>query len=193
MDAAGFETAHLVGNSLGGWIVLELAARGRARSVSALAPAGGWDPGNRWAAGQLLAARRPAAAPLADEAAGPRPRRPAARPLARPRRRSSPTRPRSPPGWRRADPRRRRLPGGDAAAARVEGERLPGPRPRSTAPCGSPGGRRTTCCPYKHVSARFRSQLPQASGWTSPARGTCPQIDHPEATAELILAVSDRG
>lgn len=41
MDAAGFETAHLVGNSLGGWIVLELAARGRARSVTALAPAGG--------------------------------------------------------------------------------------------------------------------------------------------------------
>ena len=31
MDAAGFPTAHLVGNSLGGWIALELAARGRAR------------------------------------------------------------------------------------------------------------------------------------------------------------------
>jgi pimeloyl-ACP methyl ester carboxylesterase len=43
MDAAGFETAHLVGNSLGGWTAIELAARGRARSVTALAPAGGWE------------------------------------------------------------------------------------------------------------------------------------------------------
>jgi len=46
MDAAGFETAHLVGNSLGGYLALQLAARGRARSVVALAPAGGWAPGD---------------------------------------------------------------------------------------------------------------------------------------------------
>src|SRR5947207_12622830 len=31
MDEAGFELAHLVGNSLGGWIALQLPARGRAR------------------------------------------------------------------------------------------------------------------------------------------------------------------
>jgi len=46
MDEAGFETAHLVGNSLGGFVALQLAARGRARSVSALAPAGGWVEGD---------------------------------------------------------------------------------------------------------------------------------------------------
>ena len=40
MDAAGFSTAHLAGNSLGGWIVLELARRGRARTVTAISPAG---------------------------------------------------------------------------------------------------------------------------------------------------------
>jgi pimeloyl-ACP methyl ester carboxylesterase len=39
----GWGTAHLVGNSLGGWIALELAARGRARSVTAIAPGGMWD------------------------------------------------------------------------------------------------------------------------------------------------------
>jgi pimeloyl-ACP methyl ester carboxylesterase len=44
MDAAGFETAHLVGNSLGGYVALQLAARRRARTVVALAPAGGWAP-----------------------------------------------------------------------------------------------------------------------------------------------------
>jgi pimeloyl-ACP methyl ester carboxylesterase len=42
LDEAGIETAHLAGNSLGGFVALQLAARGRARSVVALAPAGGW-------------------------------------------------------------------------------------------------------------------------------------------------------
>ena len=44
MDDAGFETAHIAGNSLGGFVALQLAERGRARSVVALAPAGGWAP-----------------------------------------------------------------------------------------------------------------------------------------------------
>src|SRR3954469_7557553 len=46
MDDAGFETAHIAGNSLGGYLALQLAARGRARSVVALAPGGGWAPGD---------------------------------------------------------------------------------------------------------------------------------------------------
>ena len=46
MDANGIERAHLVGCSLGGYIALQLAARGRAKSVVALAPAGGWAPGD---------------------------------------------------------------------------------------------------------------------------------------------------
>jgi pimeloyl-ACP methyl ester carboxylesterase len=44
MDAAGWTEAHLVGNSVGVWISFELARRGRARSVLALSPAGGWTP-----------------------------------------------------------------------------------------------------------------------------------------------------
>jgi len=43
MDEAGFETARIAGNSLGGYVALQLAERGRAESVVALAPAGGWD------------------------------------------------------------------------------------------------------------------------------------------------------
>lgn len=46
MDAAGIDKAHLVGCSLGGYIALQLAARGRAETVVALAPAGGWAPGD---------------------------------------------------------------------------------------------------------------------------------------------------
>ena len=46
MDEMGWDTAHIVGNSLGGVIGLRLAAAGRARSVTALSPAGqmvGWE------------------------------------------------------------------------------------------------------------------------------------------------------
>jgi pimeloyl-ACP methyl ester carboxylesterase len=42
LDDAGIELAHIAGNSLGGYVALQLAARGRARGVVALAPAGGW-------------------------------------------------------------------------------------------------------------------------------------------------------
>lgn len=44
MDRSGIERAHVVGNSLGGWIVLELAGHfpKRVSTVTALAPAGLW-------------------------------------------------------------------------------------------------------------------------------------------------------
>jgi pimeloyl-ACP methyl ester carboxylesterase len=42
MDEAGIDTAHIVGNSLGGYVAMALAARGRATTVVAFAPAGGW-------------------------------------------------------------------------------------------------------------------------------------------------------
>lgn len=45
MDELGWDTAHIVGNSLGGWVAFELERRGRARSLTAIAPAGGW---HRW-------------------------------------------------------------------------------------------------------------------------------------------------
>ncbi|MGO9382377.1 MAG: alpha/beta fold hydrolase [Mycobacterium sp.] len=45
MDELGWTTAHIVGNSLGGWVAFELERRGRARTVTGIAPAGGW---TRW-------------------------------------------------------------------------------------------------------------------------------------------------
>lgn len=45
LDELGWDTAHIVGNSLGGWVAFELERRGRARSVMGIAPAGGW---TRW-------------------------------------------------------------------------------------------------------------------------------------------------
>ena len=44
MDSLAIPQAHLVGNSLGGWVILELAAQHRALSVTALCPAGIWKP-----------------------------------------------------------------------------------------------------------------------------------------------------
>lgn len=66
MLGAGFDSAHFAGNSLGGWISLELARRGRARTVTAISPAGlqharekkwgaGILRGMRWLAGHLPA------------------------------------------------------------------------------------------------------------------------------------------
>src|SRR5271167_679705 len=45
LDELGWDTAHIVGNSLGGWVAFELERRGRARTVTGIAPAGGW---HRW-------------------------------------------------------------------------------------------------------------------------------------------------
>lgn len=42
LDRAGLDRVHVAGNSLGGWIALELARRGRARSVVVFGPAGAW-------------------------------------------------------------------------------------------------------------------------------------------------------
>lgn len=58
LDEHGLETAHLAGNSLGGWISLELARRGRAASVCALSPAGFWPEGNPDATGVVTTLRR---------------------------------------------------------------------------------------------------------------------------------------
>jgi pimeloyl-ACP methyl ester carboxylesterase len=52
-------------------------------------------------------------------------------------------------------------------------------------------GERDYLLPYKHVSARFRDQVPQADWVEIPGAGHLPQIDHPAETAELVLAVSD--
>jgi pimeloyl-ACP methyl ester carboxylesterase len=46
LDEAGVGSAHFAGNSLGGYLSFQLAARGRADSVVALAPAGGWAHGD---------------------------------------------------------------------------------------------------------------------------------------------------
>jgi pimeloyl-ACP methyl ester carboxylesterase len=42
LDKLGVQKVHIAGNSLGGWIGIELARRGRARSLVLFSPAGAW-------------------------------------------------------------------------------------------------------------------------------------------------------
>lgn len=69
LDAAGISRAHLVGNSLGGWLACELAARGRALSVVGLAPAGSWtQPRDLKRVGRMLRmAKRSAGRPSVEK------------------------------------------------------------------------------------------------------------------------------
>ena len=46
LDELGWDKAHVAGNSLGGWVTLELARRGRTLSATAISPAGGWESGS---------------------------------------------------------------------------------------------------------------------------------------------------
>ena len=54
IDELGYDKVHLAGNSMGGWVALELARRGRALSVCALSPAGAWEASAKEPGGQLL-------------------------------------------------------------------------------------------------------------------------------------------
>jgi pimeloyl-ACP methyl ester carboxylesterase len=61
LDDRGLTTVHIAGNSMGGWMGIELARRGRARSVTALSPAGFWERGTddeRGATNTLIRAKR---------------------------------------------------------------------------------------------------------------------------------------
>jgi pimeloyl-ACP methyl ester carboxylesterase len=72
IDEAGLETPDIVGNSLGGHVALALAARGRARTVVAFAPGGGWTTGDAGASDAIERHRTTqelvrGAAPYADQ------------------------------------------------------------------------------------------------------------------------------
>ena len=65
LDDLGTGSAHVVGNSLGGWVALELAELRQAASVTLLSPAGLWRAAPRCTAG-------PACGPRAGSAGTPR-------------------------------------------------------------------------------------------------------------------------
>ncbi len=193
MDEAGFETAHIVGNSLGGYVALQLASRGRARTVVALAPAGGWAVDDRshlerleyFSTTQELAKQ---AAPYVDQIVS------------------------SPEGRRRA-----------TEYTTVNYEHIPpellAHQIRGVAACaGLPAlvdrarsgdayrvdfaaidcpvrivwGTEDRLLPWPSAAVRYREALGWADWVELPGVGHCPQLDVPAETAELILGWTGR-
>jgi pimeloyl-ACP methyl ester carboxylesterase len=193
MDAAGIGTAHLVGNSLGGYLALQLASRGRARSVVALAPAGGWVPGDprfRDALRYFILIREllEEAAPRADEIVA------------------------TPEGMRRATELSvtnfKHIPpeliahsmrAAAACAATVPYVQFARDRgwqldaERIGCPVLVAWGTADKLLDWPTAAARYREEwLPGAEWVTLDGVGHCPQLDVPGPTAELVLAFAGR-
>jgi pimeloyl-ACP methyl ester carboxylesterase len=186
MDEAGFESAHIAGNSLGGYLALQLAARGRARSVVALAPAGGWAEGDRsfvqtldyFATMQELLKQ---AAPHADAIVA------------------------TPEGRRRASfyttTNFEHIPGELLAHQMVGAASCPAVFPmiehakehgwpldagRVNCPVRIVWGTADRILEWPRAAARYRDWFPQADWVELDGIGHCPQLDVPTETAELI-------
>jgi pimeloyl-ACP methyl ester carboxylesterase len=187
MDEAGFATAHIAGNSLGGFIALQLAARGRAASVVALAPAGGWADGDETYKAVLARQREvhelaKNAAPYADRIAA------------------------TPEGRRRATEwitsnfehippeliahQIRGVAGCDAANALIDyalRERWSLDAERIECPVRIVWGTNDQVLPWPDAAARYRSDwLPHADWIELDGVGHCPQLDVPTEAAELV-------
>jgi pimeloyl-ACP methyl ester carboxylesterase len=193
MDEAGFETAHIVGNSLGGYIALQLAARGRAESVVALAPAGGWAKGDESFKAtlgffatmrDLVKAAAPHAEAIVASAAG--------------RRRAThftATNFEHIP----AELLAHQMQGAATceaalpmiAYARREGYNLVAEK--ITCPVRIVWGSDDKLLPWPSAAARFRDDwLPHADWVVLDGIGHCPQLDIPLETAQLILGFTAR-
>jgi pimeloyl-ACP methyl ester carboxylesterase len=187
MDAAGFETAHLVGNSLGGYTALRLAARGRGRTVVALAPAGGWVEGDdsykdtlqHFITTQDLVR---AAAPHAEAiAASPGGRRRATEFITTSYEHIPPAliahQIRGAAGCVAATPL---IEFAFAHGWSVDAERI-------TCPVRFVWGTADRLLPWPRAAARYRQELSAADWVVLDDIGHCPQLDVPLVTAQLIL------
>lgn len=187
MDAAGVQLAHLVGNSLGGYVAFQLAARGRATSVVAFAPAGGWAQAdssyeNLLRAQQELQAQVKAAAPRAEAFVS------------------------TPQGRRRATQlittnfehipaellthQMLGIASCKAAGPLTENalrERWTFDAERITCPVRIVWGTADKLLPWPQAAAHYRKELPQADWVLLDGIGHCPQLDIPLEAAQLIL------
>jgi pimeloyl-ACP methyl ester carboxylesterase len=193
MDVAGFGLAHLAGNSLGGYVALQLAARGRARTVAALAPAGGWAPGDESyrellrLQGTMLEAAR-AAAPHAEAiAASPEGRRRATQYVTT--------------SFEHIPPEliahlTRGVAGCTAGPALIEHALRAGwtlDADRIACPVRVIWGTADRMLPWPAAAARYRTDwLPHADWVELEGVGHCPQLDVPLEAAELILGLTAR-
>jgi pimeloyl-ACP methyl ester carboxylesterase len=189
LDELGWEAPAVAGNSLGGFVALRLAQRGRARSVVAIAPAGGWVDGDPAIAGSLRHFRTMAplvrqAAPHADAiAATPEGRVQATAIIATNTDHVS------------TDLVANLIRGAAAcesdpliAFAEREGWQIE--PERITCPLRFVWGTEDQLLALPAAAARYRAEFPQAEWIEIAGAGHCPQLDHPTETAELIAGLS---
>jgi pimeloyl-ACP methyl ester carboxylesterase len=191
MAQAGFAIAHLVGNSLGGWIALQLAARGRAHTVVALAPAGGWADESykdtlRLQAAMLEAARH--AAPHAEAMLASRDGRRRATQYTTTRFEHIPV--------ELLAHQTRGIAGCVAGPALIEHALTADwtlDAERVACPVRIVWGTEDRLLPWPSAAARFRGDwLPHADWVELDGVGHCPQLDVPLEAAELILGLTAR-
>jgi pimeloyl-ACP methyl ester carboxylesterase len=185
LDEAGWEAPAIAGNSLGGFVALRLAERGRARSVVALAPAGGWAPDDP-AATEVLRYFRAMSTMVQD--AAPRAAEIAATEEGRARATVAYA---STADHMSADLVAHMIRGAAACDAKPliafagrEGWRLA--PDRTTCPLRFLWGTDDKILPLPGAATRFRTDYPQAEWIEIDGAGHCPQLDHPTETAELI-------
>ncbi|HTU77783.1 MAG TPA: alpha/beta fold hydrolase [Solirubrobacteraceae bacterium] len=190
MDDAGFERAHIVGNSLGGYVALQLAARGRARSLVALAPAGGWAEGDqsyRPTLEHFIDTQRlaKAAVPYVDQiVATPEGRRTATQFIA--------TNYEHIPAELIAH-QMLGVANCQALAPLIELALREGwsvDTQRIECPARVVWGTADRLLPWPAASARFREELARADWIELEGVGHCPQLDVPARAAELILGLT---
>jgi pimeloyl-ACP methyl ester carboxylesterase len=184
LDREGLDAVHVAGNSLGGWVALELARRGRGRSVVAFAPAGLELPPERAyviSLNETMRLRAKAAAPVADLVAA----RPVSRTALLGPMRSRP--------WR--------VPREDAAAEIRDFAHSPGFQAtlRCTIAARAATGLRDVTVPARVCSGtrdvmlgaftapRFAAAIPQADLWPLPGCGHVPMVDDP---ARVVAAIT---
>jgi pimeloyl-ACP methyl ester carboxylesterase len=191
MDAAGLATAHIAGNSLGAHVALQLAARGRARTVVALAPAGGWAPSDDSYRETLAIQQR-----LVEQARMAAPQAPAVLAGAEGRRRATEyivTNSEHIPAELLAH-QMLGVASCRAAPAMIDGALRADwslDAERITCPVRVVWGTADRLLPWPSAAARFRTDLlPQAEWVELEGVGHCPQLDVPLETAELILGLT---
>ena len=192
MDEAGFRQAHLVGSSMGGYLALLLAARGRALSVVAFAPSGGWAAGDD-APRETLAYFAEmqglvrAAAPHADAIMSSANGRRRATEYISERFEHIP-----------ADLLAHQLVGAascESAAALIDLAQREGWHvdvERITCPLRIVWGTDDRILTWPRAAADYRDRLPHADWVELDGVGHCPQLDVPLEAAQLILGFTDR-
>ena len=187
LDELELPTVHVAGNSMGGWVALELAKLGRARTVTALAPAGLWRrPAPLHIRGGLRLARLNAKIVRRLFPNAPRTR--IGRALAASQVSGHPFRMPYEPA-RDAVHAMAAAPGFRETLRALEKDRFSGGAAITVPVTVAFGTRDRVLLPRV---ARRRDQLPEQTRWVRlRGCGHVPMVDDPTATADLLLRASD--